>query len=39
MNGRNAVVAQETHPVEERIVELLRCLGIEKAHVAAYLPG
>ena len=39
MNGRNAVVAQETHPVEERIVELLRCLGIEKAHAAAYLPG
>ena len=39
MNGRNAVVAQEARPVEERIVGLLRCLGIEKAHVAAYLPG
>ena len=33
------MVAQETHPVEERIVQLLRHLGIEKAHAAAYLPG
>ena len=39
MHGRNAVVAQEARPVEERVVELLRGLGIEKAHVAAYLPG
>ena len=33
------MVAQEAHPVEERIVQLLRRLGIEKAHMAAYLPG
>ena len=33
------MVAQETLPVEERIVQLLRHLGIEKAHAAAYLPG
>ena len=33
------MVAQEAHPVEERIVELLRRLGIERAHAAAYLPG
>ena len=29
----------ETLPVEERIVGLLRHLGIARAHVAAYLPG
>ena len=33
------MVAQEAHPVEERIVQLIRRLGIEEAHVAAYLPG
>lgn len=33
------MVAQEIRPVEERIIELLRHLGIDKAHVAAYLPG
>ena len=33
------MAAQETHPVEERIVQLLRRLGLGKAHVAAYLPG
>ena len=33
------MVAQNARPVEERIVELLRHLGIGKAHVAAYLPG
>ena len=36
---RNAVVQQESLPVEERVIELMRHLGIEKAHVAAYLPG
>ena len=29
----------ETLPVEERIIGLLRHLGIARAHVAAYLPG
>ena len=33
------MVLQEARPVEERIAELLRHLGIDKAHVAAYLPG
>ena len=33
------MVVQEARPVEERIAELLRRLGIDKAHVAAYLPG
>ena len=33
------MVVQEARPVEERIAELLRHLGIDKAHVAAYLPG
>ena len=33
------MVSEEARPVEERIVELLRHLGIGKAHVAAYLPG
>ena len=33
------MVAQEALPVEDRIVELLRGLGIGKAHAAAYLPG
>ncbi|MCY4486175.1 MAG: methyltransferase domain-containing protein [Deltaproteobacteria bacterium] len=33
------MVQQESQPVEERVVELLRHLGIGKAHVAAYLPG
>ena len=33
------MVAQEAHGVEERIVGLLRRLGIGKAHVAACLPG
>ena len=33
------MVAQEAHPVEERVVQLLRRLGIKKAHMAAYLPG
>ncbi len=37
--GRNAVVAHGGRPVEERIVDLLGRLGIEAAHVAAYLPG
>ena len=30
---------QRSQPVEERILQLLRHLGIDTAHVAAYLPG
>lgn len=33
------MVAQESHPVEDRIVRLIRRLGIEAAHVGACLPG
>ncbi len=33
------MAAQESQRLEERIVALLRHLGIDRAHVAAYLPG
>lgn len=33
------VTAEEARPVEDRLVELLGRLGMEKAHVAASLPG